>query len=149
MVAGACETAQPCGQLQRCQVCKTLVLTTSSQLQAYRGLCPESSISKRATTQIDLSVQVKGLRVTFINLFRSRPCAAAEPGNSPQSSGDRNADSGGGSGHKRSTLDGCNSGSPSNTASGKSFRQVLAERNKQAQRRFRQRQKVSNIPTSF
>ena len=66
----------------------------------------------------------------------------AEYGNSPQSSGDRNADSGGGSGPKRGTLDGCNSGSPSNTGSGKSFKQVLAERNKQAQRRFRQRQKV-------
>ncbi|CAL5229277.1 g12570 [Coccomyxa viridis] len=64
-----------------------------------------------------------------------------EYGNSPQSSGDRNADSGGGSGPKRGTLDGCNSGSPSNTGSGKSFKQVLAERNKQAQRRFRQRQK--------
>lgn len=68
----------------------------------------------------------------------------AEYGNSPQSSGDRNADSGGGSGPKRGTLDGCNSGSPSNTGSGKSFKQVLAERNKQAQRRFRQRQKVQH-----
>ncbi len=73
-------------------------------------------------------------------VFRTSP--AAEYGNSPQSSGDRNADSGGGSGPKRGTLDGCNSGSPSNTGSGKSFKQVLAERNKQAQRRFRQRQKV-------
>lgn len=149
MVAGACETAQPRGQLQRCQFCKTLVLTTSSQLQAFRGLCPESSISERITTQIDSSMQAEGQRVIFIKLLRSRPCAAAEPGNSPQSSGDRNADSGGGSGHRRSTLDGCNSGSPSNIASGKSFRQVLAERNKQAQRRFRQRQKVNIIPTSF
>ena len=71
-----------------------------------------------------------------------RSLPPAEYGNSPQSSGDRNADSGGGSGPKRGTLDGCNSGSPSNTGSGKSFKQVLAERNKQAQRRFRQRQKV-------
>jgi len=34
-----------------------------------------------------------------------------------------------------------NQGSPSNQGS-KSFKEVLAERNKQAQRRFRQRQKV-------
>lgn len=35
----------------------------------------------------------------------------------------------------------CNSDSPSNQGS-KSFKEVLAERNKQAQRRFRQRQKA-------
>ncbi len=42
---------------------------------------------------------------------------------------------------RSNSLQQCNSGSPSNQGS-KSFKEVLAERNKQAQRRFRQRQKV-------
>lgn len=84
----------------------------------------------------------EGLQIPVSNMSRLSVHLLAEYGNSPQSSGDRNADSGGGSGPKRSTLEGQNSGSPSNTGAGKSFKQVLAERNKQAQRRFRQRQKV-------
>ena len=60
------------------------------------------------------------------------------PTESPQSSEDRTQE---GPAVKRSSSMQANSGSPSNQGS-KSFKEVLAERNKQAQRRFRQRQKV-------
>ena len=63
--------------------------------------------------------------------------SAAGATESPQSSGDTR----GSGGHRRSNSQQGNSGSPSALA-GKSFKEVHAERNKQAQRRFRQRQKV-------
>ena len=68
----------------------------------------------------------------------SAPAPAAE---SPQSSGDGPGSSGQ---RGRSSQQG-NSGSPSAATAGKSFKEVHAERNKQAQRRFRQRQKVCRV----
>ena len=67
----------------------------------------------------------------------SCPTAATAATESPQSSGDTR----GSGGHRRSNSQQGNSGSPGALA-GKSFKEVHAERNKQAQRRFRQRQKV-------
>ena len=68
----------------------------------------------------------------------SAPAPAAE---SPQSSGDGPGSSG--QRGRSSGQQGANSsGSPSAANAGKSFKEVHAERNKQAQRRFRQRQKV-------
>lgn len=69
----------------------------------------------------------------------SAPMPAAE---SPQSSGDNPGSSG-----QRRSQQGNSSGSPSAATAGKSFKEVHAERNKQAQRRFRQRQKVPHVST--
>ncbi|KAK9917739.1 hypothetical protein WJX75_007649 [Coccomyxa subellipsoidea] len=60
------------------------------------------------------------------------------PVESPQSSEDRTNE--GPTAKRSNSMQQCNSDSPSNQGS-KSFKEVLAERNKQAQRRFRQRQK--------
>ncbi|EIE20548.1 hypothetical protein COCSUDRAFT_57694 [Coccomyxa subellipsoidea C-169] len=69
--------------------------------------------------------------------YRQQGPHLVTPTESPQSSEDRTQE---GPAVKRSSSMQANSGSPSNQGS-KSFKEVLAERNKQAQRRFRQRQK--------
>ncbi|CAL8464934.1 g4469 [Coccomyxa elongata] len=121
----------------------TIAEASSSHPQGFQGLWSATQNQASPSTNPDRKVSFgydasNGHRPIPIKSFRQQGTGLVTPTESPQSSEERTMD--GPSTRRSNSLQQCNSGSPSNQGS-KSFKEVLAERNKQAQRRFRQRQK--------